>query len=127
MGGVTGHREHTGIKPTVPAIPSSSYEPLSYSLPIVEIEVYRADVYMRDDQPPTATLINTPNRLRYMLLKSQGPVCRFEIWPKNHPHPPQSDPAGLFSISGTRPAMRRSPPEPVSGKGRGKPPFTIPV
>ncbi|OJZ84683.1 hypothetical protein ASPFODRAFT_689707 [Aspergillus luchuensis CBS 106.47] len=38
MGGVTGHREHTGIKPTVTAIPSSSYEPLSYSLPIV----YRA-------------------------------------------------------------------------------------
>ncbi|PWY65789.1 hypothetical protein BO83DRAFT_391897 [Aspergillus eucalypticola CBS 122712] len=157
----------------------SNYEPLSYSLPIVKIEVYRAgqtdvvgysntiilveastaseprqpirpasisysawldfiksdceynslteDVYMRDDQQPTARLKNTPNRLRYMLLKTQGPVCRFEIQSKNHPHPSQSNPTGLSSIRVTWPAMRRSSPELDSSKGRGKPPFTIPV
>ncbi|RAH56221.1 hypothetical protein BO85DRAFT_489614 [Aspergillus piperis CBS 112811] len=169
MGGVTGHREHTGIKPTVPAIPSSSYELFSYSLPIAyragqtdvvgysdtiilveastaseprqpirpanisysawldflksdcEYNSLTEDVYMRDDQQPFARMINTLNRLRYMLLKTQGPVCRFEIQSKSHPHPSQSNPAGLFSIRDTWPAMRRGPPEPDSGKGRGKP------
>ncbi|OJI89399.1 hypothetical protein ASPTUDRAFT_49001 [Aspergillus tubingensis CBS 134.48] len=62
-----------------------------------------------------------------MLLKTQGPVCRFEIQSENHPHPPRSNPDGLFSIRDTWPAMRRSPLEPDSGKRRGKPPFTIPL
>jgi hypothetical protein len=38
----TDRRERTRTAPTVPATLISRYEPLSYSLPIIDIEVYRA-------------------------------------------------------------------------------------
>ncbi|RAH54558.1 hypothetical protein BO85DRAFT_338177, partial [Aspergillus piperis CBS 112811] len=80
------------------------------------------DVYSLGVRELATQPINTANRLRMMLLKTKGQICRCEIRPKDHLYASPSNPASHLNNRNSLEAKGRCQPRLNFGKERGESP-----